>query len=104
MKILIVALLVCAYFAADQIGFVFEVVRHGSRGPMAYMDKEPDKPINRFHLGIDMLTQTGMRERFTLGRSSRHRYMDKFKLLDPMYNPNQIHVESTNFFRTIQSV
>ena len=52
----------------EQLIFAFELVRHGARTPL--MDLELDK----FKVEEGMLTAEGMRQRYLLGRYSRHRY------------------------------
>ena len=36
-----------------------------------------------------------------MGKYNRQRYIENYALLDPVYNPNQFIMESTDVFRTI---
>jgi hypothetical protein len=83
--------------ATQKLGFVYELVRHGARAPIV---KEPE---GAFHVGVGLLTETGMRQRYTLGRFNRQRYIERENLLDEVYNPKQIYIQSTGVDRTLQS-
>lgn len=76
---------------------MFELVRHGARAPEIADDKD------KFSIFPGMLTQEGMRQRYLLGKFNRERYINQYKLLDENYNPDQLHIVSTDVFRTIQS-
>ena len=60
--------LVTQVLAEEKMAFAFEVVRHGARAPYTDMDLE------FFGVGVGMLTPSGMRQRYLLGRNSRLRY------------------------------
>ena len=76
---------------------MFELNRHGARS--ADSDDEP----GRFNVPSGMLTATGMRQRFLLGRYNREKYIDEYGLLDPKFNPGQVYAQSTGVDRTLQS-
>lgn len=62
----------------------------------------PDK----FTVSFGQLSPQGMRQRYLLGRYGKQRYVDIFGALNQNdYSPknNQIYVQSTDFYRTIQS-
>jgi hypothetical protein len=87
--------------------FVFEINRHGARGPMA----NPMDPNfgEGFQFGVDNLTPMGMRMRTLLGMHARKRYANKHisedePFLDPLKSQDQIYIESTDVLRTLQSV
>jgi hypothetical protein len=65
----------------DKICFVYEIVRHGARAPIS------EDFNNQFHVKGSMLTQSGMRERYFLGRYNKQRYIDRAGLLNDVYNP-----------------
>jgi hypothetical protein len=48
-----------------------------------------------------MLTRSGMRQRWLVGRYNRKRYEERQALLDDEYNPNQMWVQSTPVLRTL---
>ena len=73
--------LVSLSLAADKLGFVFELNRHGARAS----DSE-DEP-GRFKVPEGMLTAQGMRQRFLLGKYNREKYIEEYDLLDSKYNP-----------------
>jgi hypothetical protein len=54
----------------DKLAFVYEVVRHGARAPLA------DEPAGYFQVPTESLTSSGMRQRYLLGRRNRQRYID----------------------------
>ena len=54
----------------EKIAFVFELVRHGARGPF------DDHKIDEFPVGEGQLTPEGMRQRYLLGRYNRKRYTE----------------------------
>lgn len=50
--------------------FMFEINRHGARGPL--QEKVDGKSvIEGFKVGVEQLTQQGMRQRYLLGRHNR---------------------------------
>jgi hypothetical protein len=56
----------------DEIGFVFEMVRHGARTSMGGYAMNHDC----FTVPDDMLTQQGMRQRQLLGAYNRQKYTE----------------------------
>ena len=83
-------------FAEDKIAFVYELVRHGARAPVM-VNTDPGK----FDVPGSMLTRSGMRQRWLVGRYNRKRYIERQGLLDSDYNPNQMWVQSTPVLRTL---
>ena len=79
-----------------ELDYVFEIVRHGARTPIGTFNSD------YFSIkGEGLLTSSGMRERYLMGKYNRERYIENYALLDPVYNPNQFIMESTDVFRTI---
>lgn len=80
--------------------FTFEVNRHGARAP--YWDN--DAVTKGFTMGKEgsllagMLSQQGMRQRFFLGKYNKDKIY-KNELIHPL----DFYVESTDYYRTIQS-
>ena len=62
------------------IGFVYEIVRHGARAASI-----PDP--GKFKVPKSDLTQSGMRQRFMLGSYNRQKYIIENNLMDPEFNP-----------------
>lgn len=93
--ILQLVLLVCA--AKDELILVFEISRHGARAPV------DEKYSKDFEVGTGMLTPSGMRQHYLLGRYLRKKYVDEMKFISSHYNQDEIHVSSTHMPRTIQS-
>ncbi len=52
---------------------------------------------------MGQLTASGMRQRLLLGQFNRDKYVYQKQLLDEIYNPAQIYVQSTTVYRAIQS-
>ena len=68
---------------------MFENVRHGARAPQA-LGVQIQPP--GFQVPDEMLTASGMRQRYLLGKMNRERYIDIEGVIDPVYNPKQIWV------------
>jgi hypothetical protein len=76
---------------------VYELVRHGARAPIV------PEPEGFFTVKMGHLSETGMRQRYMLGRYNRQRYIERAGLIDADLNPNQIYIQSTGVDRTLQS-
>jgi len=84
----------------DGLKFVFEINRHGARGPMHLPG---DSGFGEgFQFGVSNLTPNGMRMRQILGKMSRQKYLTGDV---PFLNSSDLHkelyVESTDVLRTI---
>jgi hypothetical protein len=62
--------------AQETLAFVYELVRHGARAPIV------TEPEGYFNVKMGLLTETGMRQRYMLGRYNRQRYIERESLLD----------------------
>jgi hypothetical protein len=62
--------------AQETLAFVYELVRHGARAPIVA------EPEGYFNVKVGLLTETGMRQRYMLGRYNRQRYIEREGLLD----------------------
>jgi len=69
-----------------QMIFAFELVRHGARAPIIEAVSE------LFEVSEGILTPSGMRQRYLLGRYSRERYVDEYGLLSPEYSPLEFEI------------
>ena len=59
--------------------------------------------LEYFSVGQGMLTPTGMRQRYLLGRNQRQRYTEKYQLLSPDFVADEVYMVSTDVLRTMQS-
>jgi len=66
--------------------FAFELVRHGARAPII------EATSGLFEVAEGILTPSGMRQRYLLGRYSRERYVDEYGLLSPEYSPLEFEI------------
>eukprot|EP00347_Sterkiella_histriomuscorum_P018392 403345675 len=82
--------------AEEKLGYVFEFVRHGARAPQL---AEPGV----FKVPTGMLTSSGQRQRYLIGSLNKAKYFERAGLIDEVYNPTQVYIQSTNVFRAIQS-
>jgi hypothetical protein len=93
-------LLLISTLVYSKIAFVNEVCRHGARAPFL------DESDTRFPNGDGMLTASGMRQHYLLGKQLATRYVStegEEKLLSEEFDPEEIYVRSTQVKRTIQS-
>ena len=68
MKFVIMTVVLLASVFAKKIAFAFELVRHGARNGFV------EKFETVFPVSIGMLTRSGMRQRYLLGKRTRERY------------------------------
>jgi hypothetical protein len=80
-----------------EILYVFEINRHGARAPLK------DFGGQGFEVGQQQLTSAGMRQRYLLGKLNRMRYVEQYQFLSKTFNPSEIEVVSTDYYRTMQS-
>ena len=83
----------------DTLLMVFEVIRHGAR--YGLHDDYFNETSPSWRPGE--LTQNGRRQQYLLGTEMRNKYMVQNKLIDFTFNPDQIHVRSTDINRTVES-
>jgi lysosomal acid phosphatase len=88
-----------ASFAAEQLIFAADVIRHGDRTPVYNI---PNSPYD-WQLGAGQLTSEGMHQEFLLGQLMHSRYIDKTHLLPAKYASEKIYVRSTDMDRTLMS-
>jgi hypothetical protein len=83
-----------------ELRFVFNIFRHGARGPSLHKDKLTDI-LGKTWQGDGELTGVGMRMHYLLGVRNRIKYGE---FLSKSYDPKDIYVMSTGINRTIMSV
>jgi len=88
-------------FVNGKVLFVFEVFRHGARGPLKV--KNNLDVLSQHWDNEQELTYSGMREHYLLGQTLRQRYIINNSLLNPNFNPNEIYLYVTDRNRTIQT-
>lgn len=86
---------------AEKTLLLLEISRHGAREPLHLYNftKDPNANFN----STGNLLPLGKREHWNLGQSLRQRYLMEQGFLPPVYNPVDIHVESTYTNRTYMS-
>ena len=76
--------------------YVHELVRHGARAPLL--------GSSLFPVASEQLTPKGMRQRYLLGRYNFETFGQRFDFGAPATDlQNQLQVQSTDVYRTIQS-
>jgi len=88
-------------YADEKLIFCETLIRHGDRTP--YAEIKSTKITYKWLQGTGELTPLGMHQEFMLGSELRARYVEKFKLLPPVYQNNTVYALSTDFNRTITS-
>lgn len=86
-------------FAADQLLFAVDIIRHGDRTPIF---KVPTAPYHATE-GTGQLTALGMRQEYELGLKLRALYVDEHQLLPAQYKSETLYARSTDTDRTIMS-
>lgn len=79
--------------------FAIDLIRHGDRTPILDIPTTPHPWPSEF----GTLTPIGQDQQRELGKKVRDEYISTYQILPPHYEPNSIHVRSTNFQRTILS-
>lgn len=95
----LVALLMASNANAQQeeILLVVSVARHGARSPQTVMPF--NKTEDQFKNTSELL-YTGFAQHKYIGSQLRERYINEFKLLNPIYDSSQIYVQATDKLRT----
>jgi acid phosphatase len=84
----------------SELRFVFEMFRHGARGPWTGVDSNNNDIFGEHWSSAGELTGVGMRQHYLLGHRNRVRYQD---FISSSYSVNEIYVVSTDYNRTIMS-
>ena len=102
-KIPFLLLLILAFLSNliySELRFVFEMFRHGARGPWTRLDKNNLDIFGEEWSGEGELTGVGMRQHYLLGHRNRIKY-DGY--LSQSYDPREVFIVSTDVNRTIMS-
>ena len=83
-----------------EVRFVFEMFRHGARGPWMGLDKDSKDIFGEYWNGSGELSEVGMRQHYLLGHRNRLKYSN---FISKSYDPQEIYVVSTDYNRTIMS-
>ncbi|CAK56843.1 unnamed protein product (macronuclear) [Paramecium tetraurelia] len=84
----------------DELLAVQAIWRHGARNPY-FCNYECDLNVAKGDSAL--LTPTGMRQQYILGKWLRKRYIQVTPLLSSTFNENEIYIESSDVNRTLQS-
>ena len=87
----------------ERILFAFQMNRHGARAPYLGVKNGYDIYKEKW-IQIEELSGVGKRMLYLLGVNVRKRYIEYNNFLDPIYNPNEIYIKSTDSNRTIESI
>lgn len=83
------------------------------KGFLNYMHIGPAMPLQfaisqnsgkSFNCASGQLTDTGRETLFSLGKWVKHAYVDKHRLISPVFDSKQFHLRSTNIQRTLESL
>ncbi|MBI2785588.1 MAG: histidine-type phosphatase [Legionella longbeachae] len=86
-------------FAADNLIFAVDIIRHGDRTPVAYLPAVDYK----WKEGLGQLTAEGMQQEYNMGREFRKKYVEETHLLPEHYEHGTMYVRSTDYPRTLMS-
>ena len=87
----------------EKVIFAWQINRHGARAPYLGVVDGVDVYKENW-TQIEELSGVGKRMLYLLGVKARKRYIDKFRLLNRIYNPQEIYIRSTDVNRTIESI
>ena len=82
--------------------FVFELFRHGARGPIT-LDSESKDTFGEKWNSPEQLTSVGRRMHYILGYRNHERYVEQLNFLSKTFNPHEIYIISSDINRTIES-
>ncbi len=95
----VICILIIEYSLCE-IRFVFEMFRHGARGPWNGFKQNLTDTLGEQWEGVGELTEIGMRQHYLLGYRNRIRYQN---FISESYDPKEIYIISTDVNRTIMS-
>jgi hypothetical protein len=96
---LIISFISNSAFAAEELLFSMDLIRHGDRTPIYQI---PKSHLN-WKEGLGELTTKGIHQEIQLGEKLRRIYINQDHLLPKTYNPNSMYVRSTDATRAIKS-
>ncbi len=86
-------------FAAENLVFAFDIIRHGDRTPLLIIPQAPDASSEE----LGQLTARGMRQELQRGDSLRKKYIEQYHLLPEHFQNNTMYAYSTDTDRTLMS-
>ena len=87
----------------DKLRWAFEIFRHGARTPYSGMNKSFHDCFGHQWIGLKELTGVGLRQHFLVGYRNQIKYIKENKLINPIYDPREVYLISTDSNRTIMS-
>lgn len=99
--ILFILLFISTAFANNSYQLIFAVdfIRHGDRTPLFTIPNDSFK----WEQSLGELTPKGMQQLYTIGKSLRKTYVQRYHLLPAQYTANTMYVRSSDYNRTLMS-
>ena len=82
--------------------FVFELFRHGARGPLSLNSNNQDTYGEKWD-SPEQLTNVGRRMHYILGYRNHKRYVEELEFLSKRFDPHELYLISSDINRTIES-
>ncbi len=82
--------------------FVFELFRHGARGPISLNSNNKDTYGEKWD-SPEQLTNVGRRMHYILGYRNHKRYVEELEFLSKRFDPHELYLISSDINRTIES-
>lgn len=87
----------------DKLRWAFEIFRHGARTPYSGMNVSFHDCFGHQWIGLKELTGVGLRQHFLVGYRNQLKYIQENQLINPIYDPREVFLISTDSNRTIMS-
>ena len=91
------------YSKEDKLRWAFEIFRHGARTPYSGMNESFHDCFGHKWIGLKELTGVGLRQHFLVGYRNQIKYIKENHLINPIYDPREVFLISTDSNRTIMS-
>ena len=102
LNILISILLIRLTILIEKPLFVFELFRHGARGPFS-LDSNNKDTFGEIWDNPEQLTNVGRRMHYILGYRNHKRYIEQLEFLSKRFDPHELYLISSDINRTIES-
>ena len=102
LNILISILLIRLTILIEKPLFVFELFRHGARGPFS-LDSNNKDTFGEIWDNPEQLTNIGRRMHYILGYRNHKRYVEELEFLSKRFDPHELYLISSDVNRTIES-
>ena len=102
LNILISIILIKLAILKDELLFVFELFRHGARGPLSLNSNNQDTYGEKWD-SPEQLTNVGRRMHYILGYRNHKRYIEQLEFLSKRFDPHELYLISSDINRTIES-